>query len=183
MSLLTRLFGNRSEGSGEPEAALTDVLEKSKTKNSLERALDMKKWRCVLVPAHELPYSERSLAVASRLAKESNARVLLVYLVEVHRSLSIDEVQPEAEQIALNTLSAGEAVVKSFHVPVETRIFHTRNVREGIRKLIQQEAVDLLILGRRHDDLRGLQRDVAKDLFDEAPCEVIVDYIAQSPSE
>ena len=43
---------------------------------------------------------------------------------------------------------------------------------------IPEEKVDLLILGARPDRTRGLPGDMARELFLAAPCEVIVDYIA-----
>jgi nucleotide-binding universal stress UspA family protein len=179
MTFLTKLFGG---GQNNPGATTTEGLadgpEKAKLKSHPDGIIGLKKWHTILVPAFERPYSKRCLAVASRLAKGSGGTVMLSYLMEVPRAFPLDADQPEEELIADRVLADAEAVVRSFHVPVRTTVTRTRTVREGILKLIHNEEVDLLVLGRRYDDARGISRELATELFEEAPCEVIVDFVA-----
>jgi nucleotide-binding universal stress UspA family protein len=178
MTFLTRFFGGQHEGPKPTAEHPIDGPEKPRTKQLPDGIAGLTKWHTVLVPAFERPYSKRCLAVASRLAKGSGGTVLLAYMLEVPRALPLDAEQPEEDNIAGHELAEAEAVVRSFHVPVRTLVTRTRTVREGILKLIHNEEVDLLVLGRRHDNARGILRELATELFEEAPCEVIVDYVA-----
>lgn len=179
MTFLTKLFGGRLH---EPAATATDSLadgpDKAKPKVHADGIVGLTKWHTILVPAFERPYSKRCLAVASRLARGSGGTVMLSYLMEVPRAFPLDADQPEEELIADKILADAEAVVRSFHVPVHATVTRTRTVREGILKLIHNETIDLLVLGRRYDDARGISRELATELFEEAPCEVIVDFVA-----
>jgi len=179
MTFLTKLFGGRHNDAGATATdSPADGPDKSKQKPHADGIAGLTKWHTILVPAYELPYSKRCLAVASRLAKGSGGTVMLSYLMEVPRAFPLDADQPEEELIADRVLADAEAVVRSFHVPVRTTVTRTRTVREGILKLIHNETVDLLVLGRRYDGARGISKELATELFEEAPCEVIVDFVA-----
>src|SRR5665213_1506318 len=117
MTFLTKLFGGRHN---DPGATTTDGLadgpEKAKQKPHPDGIVGLTKWRTILVPAYERPYSKRCIAVASRLAKGSGGTVMLSYLMEVPRAFPLDADQPEEELIADRVLADAEAVVRSFHV-------------------------------------------------------------------
>ncbi len=161
MSLLTRLFGGRaaapSPASGESAPG---------------------QWRCLLVPAVEQPYSHRCLEVAYRLAQGTGATVQLAFLIEVPRALPLDAAMPDAEEVAATALNIAERSALPYKVQVESVIHRTRKAHDRILSLIPEEKVDLLVLGARPDRLRGLPGDMARELFLAAPCEVVVDYIA-----
>lgn len=161
MSLLTRLLGRNGNASaaGSPEAKPGQ-------------------WRSLLVPAVDQPYSNRCLEVAFRLAQGTDARVQLAFLIEVPRALPLDAALPYAEEVAANALNIAERAAIPYKVPVESVIHRTRKAQDRILTLIPEEQVDLLVLGARPDRLRGLPGEMARELFLAAPCEVVVDYIA-----
>lgn len=160
MSLLTRLFG----GHAAPPAA--------------DAGQAQGQWRSLLVPAVDQPYSNRALEVAFRLAQGTDARVQLAYLIEVPRILPLNAALPDSESVAANALHIAERAAIPYKVTVESVIHRTRKAHERILSLISEEKVDLLVLGARPDRARGLPGDMARELFLAAPCEVIVDYIA-----
>ena len=162
MSLLTRFFGNRAE-SASSEAEQTPTAGQ---------------WQCLLIPAVDQPYSNRALEVAYRLAQGTNAQIRLAYLIEVPRILPLDAALPDAEAVAANALSIAERAAIPYKVNVQSVIHRTRKAHDRILSLIPEEKVDLLVLGARPDRTRGLPGDMARELFLAAPCEVIVDYIA-----
>ena len=135
-------------------------------------------WSRVLVPAVDSPYSMRSLEVAYRLAQGAGAAVQLAFVVVVPRAFPLDAALPDIELVASAALDAAREEARPYRVPVEAFVHRTRNAADGILKLIAQENVDLLVLGGRPDELRGLHRDLVRDLFRRAPCEVVLDYIA-----
>lgn len=134
-------------------------------------------WKRVLVPALRQPYSQRALDVAFRLAKGTGATVLLAFVVEVPRILPLEAAMPETEADAAFALRDAQDIGTAYKVPVEAFIHRTRSAREGILKLITLEKVDLLMVGARFDGLRGLPRELVRDLFDSAPCEVVLDFV------
>lgn len=137
-----------------------------------------RQWKRMLVPAVDRPFSGRCLEVAYRLAQDTGATVQLAYVLEVPRSLSLEAMLPESEVLASDALGMAQRVATPFKVTVEPFVHRTRNAIEGILRLISQEKIDLLILGGRPDGNRGLPNDLARELFQRAPCEVVVDYIA-----
>lgn len=161
MSLWSRVFGGRN-------AAPDGSVESTRTGQ----------WKCLLIPAVDQPYSNRSLEVAYRLAQGTNARVHLAFLIEVPRALALEAVMPDAEAVAANALNIAERAAIPYKIQVESMIHRTRKAHERILSLIPEENVDLLVLGARPDRLRGLPGEMARELFLAAPCEVVVDYIA-----
>ena len=144
-----------------------------------ERARTQRQWKRLLVPALDMPYSMRSLEVAFKLAQGADASIKLAYVVEVPRALPINAAMPDSEAAAAQALADAQEAARAYRgVTVEPFVHRTRNAREGILKLIAQENVDLMVLGARPDGLRGLPKDLTRELFARAPCEVVLDYIA-----
>lgn len=135
-------------------------------------------WEKVLVPAVGRPYSMRGLEVACRLARTSNATVNLVYIIEVPRSLVINASLPDAESLAAIALRDAEEAARQYKVRVLGSVHRTRNAKEGLLKMIYDEGYDLLVLGARPDEIRGLPKELTSALYEAAPCEVVLDYIA-----
>ncbi len=132
----------------------------------------------MLLPAVDQPYSDRALDVAFRLAAGTDTRVCLAYLIEVPRILALDAALPDSEAVAATALNIAERAAMSYNIQVESVIHRTRKAHDRILSLIPEEKIDLLVLGARPDRTRGLPGDMARELFLAAPCEVIVDYIA-----
>lgn len=147
-------------------------------KPSTTESLSPGQWTCMLIPAVDQPYSNRALEVAYRLAEGTQTRIHLAYIIEVPRILPLDASMPDAESVAANALNIAERAAVPYKVQVESVIHRTRKAKARILSLIAEERVDLLVLGGRPDRLRGLPGDMARELFLAAPCEVIVDYIA-----
>lgn len=135
-------------------------------------------WRRMLIPAVDQPYSDRALDMAFRLAAGTDTRIQLAYLIEVPRILALDAALPDSEAVAATALNIAERAAISYNVHVESVIHRTRKAHDRILSLIPEERIDLLVLGARPDRTRGLPGDMARELFLAAPCEVIVDYIA-----
>jgi len=166
-----KLFG----GSKQPK-----LVEQAEAAGEIgkEAARTQESWKCLLVPAVDAPYSMRSLEVAFRLAQGTDATVQLAFVIAVPRSLPLEAALPESEMLAATTLRDAQEAARAYKVPVEAFVHRTRNAPDGILKLIAQEKTDLLVLGGRPDAIRGLPRELLRELFRRAPCEVVLDYIA-----
>ena len=161
MSFLSRLRPGHSDSSAAPAVAITSGH-----------------WHSMLVPAVDQPFSHRCLEVAFRLAQGTSTRVQLAFFIEVPRILPLGADMPDAEEVAASSLNVAERAAIPYKVQVESVIHRTRSAQDRIVSLIPEEAIDLLVLGARPDRQRGLPGDMARELFLAAPCEVIVDYIA-----
>lgn len=161
--------GKQAPGQGESAFGRQVTEEQTRTR---------RQWKRLLVPALDMPFSMRSLEVAFRLAQGAEASIKLAFVVEVPRALPISAPLPDSESVAATALEDANKAAQQFRVTVEPFVHRTRNAREGILKLIAQENIDLLILGARPDGLRGLPKDLTRELFARAPCEVVLDYIA-----
>ncbi len=137
-----------------------------------------RRWQRVLVPTLERPYSARALDVAFRLARQTNAAVHLAYVVEVPRAHALQAPLPEIDDAAAEALRDAQALAKSYPITIQPFVHRTRKAHDGILALIEQENIDLLVLGARPDERHGLPRDLARELFESARCEVVVDYMA-----
>ena len=135
-------------------------------------------WSCMLIPAVDQAYSNRALEMAYRLAAGTRTQIQLAYIIEVPRILPLDAALPDAESVAANALNIAERAAVPYGVSVQSVIHRTRNAKDRILSLIAEEKADLLILGGRPDRLRGLPAELNRELFFAAPCEVLVNYIA-----
>ena len=163
---------------------LSSLFRKKNRTNSIPDKLEPQPplrhshWAKALVPAVGLPYSMRGIEVACRLARTSNATVNLVYVIEVPRSLMLNASLPESESLAAIALRDAEQTARNYGVTVLGSIYRTRNARDGIVKMILDDGYDLLVLGARPDGIRGLPKDLTSELYESAPCEIVLDYIA-----
>jgi nucleotide-binding universal stress UspA family protein len=116
--------------------------------------------------------------IACRLAKSSGATLYLVYVLEVPRTYGLDAALPEEEQMAGDALEAAAAIAAPYKITSVTRMHRVRVAKDGILAFVAEQDIDLLALGARPDESRGLPRELARELFLTARCEVVVDYIA-----
>jgi len=136
-------------------------------------------WRKVVVPAIGQPYSMRSIEVACRLAADSpDSEVNLVYVIDVPRALALHASLPADESHAQNVLAAGLEATRSWGVHATTEVLRGREAIETLLKFAVEKEIDLLVLGGRPDELRGLTRATTREIVQRAECPVIVDYIA-----
>jgi nucleotide-binding universal stress UspA family protein len=135
-------------------------------------------WKRIMLPAISAPYSLRSVHAACRLAQEcTSAEVRLVYVIEVPRSVALQAAMPVEDGMAEDALGAAVEVAALFGIHAHTEVIRVRDATEGIVKYVTQQSVDLLVLGARADNLRGLPLDQCRGLYQRVTCEVILNYI------
>jgi nucleotide-binding universal stress UspA family protein len=130
----------------------------------------------ILVPTLGMAYSERGVELACRLGLEQKAEIILVYVLEVPRTIPLGTPLPEAEAKAQESLSRAQAIVKLHGLSATPRLERAREVVEGIIRVAKDFDVDLIVLGIRPrvsaaEDILGRTSDA---LLRRAPCEVVV---------
>ncbi len=138
--------------------------------------------RTILVPILEEYYSERAVELASRLGKEQKATILLGYVVEVPRTLSLDVPLPKVEEAGTRALAQAKTIVGMHALECRAEFIRAREAGEGVARVARDNDVDLIVLGISPDSgfADGYTARVAEALLRHAPCEVIIDRVAET---
>ncbi len=137
------------------------------------------KWRKIAVPAFGAPYSERAIQAACRVVDGvESAEVRLVYVLEVPRALAMATPLPGEEALAEQFLSQGRDQAAGFDAFVTTDVVRGREAVDTLVRYLKQAEIDLVVLGSRADEVRGLPLSVTREIFSRSPCPVLLDHIA-----
>lgn len=136
-------------------------------------------WRRIVLPAFGAPFSLRSIQNAAMMAAHSpDCDVRLIYILEIPRSFALHSTMPDEEGHAQTVLADGVEEARRWRLDATTEVLRVRHPVEGLAAYVDQNDIDLIILGARPDEVRGLPRELMEELFERAPCEIILDYIA-----
>jgi len=138
--------------------------------------------RKIVVPIGETIPSERAVELACRLGHDQKADLVLVHVINVPYSMSLDTPLPEQEKAANRVLKIGCQIAEGFGIHARTRLVRQRHVADGVLQIAREEQADAIILGV------GIKTRVpgmdwgrtTADLLQRAPCEVIVDKVPMS---
>jgi nucleotide-binding universal stress UspA family protein len=136
----------------------------------------------ILVPILEHYYSERAVELASRLGETQKAAILLGYVVEVPRTLPLDVPLPATESAAFQALDQARTIVRMHNLTASVEIIRARQAGEGIARVARDRGVDLIVMGVSPGErlTEGTAARCAEALFRHAPCEVILDRLAET---
>jgi nucleotide-binding universal stress UspA family protein len=138
--------------------------------------------RKIIVPIGETIPSERAVELACRLGHDQKADLVLVHVITVPYSMSLDAPLPEQEKSAQKVLEIGCQIAARFGIHAQTRLLRQRHVADGVLQVAREEEADAIVLGV------GIKSRVpgtdwgrtTADLLQRAPCEVIVDKVPMS---
>jgi nucleotide-binding universal stress UspA family protein len=138
--------------------------------------------RTIFVPILEAYYSERAVELACRLGEEQKAKILLGYVIEVPRTLSLGVALPQVEERGRSALERARQITAAHHLGSATEMIRAREAGEGITRTARDHDVDLIVLGISPQVglIEGSTERVAESLFRNAPCEVIIDRLAET---
>ena len=111
--------------------------------------------RVILVPVTRPGNAQRGVELAARLAKEQQAAILLVYVIEVPWTLPLGAKLEQADQEAQAALETAREVVARHHLPVRTIIKRAREVGAGITEAARDYEVDLVLTNPGSRERRG----------------------------
>jgi nucleotide-binding universal stress UspA family protein len=133
--------------------------------------------RRILVPVSRKVASERAVELACRLGAAQKAEIVLVYIVEVPFTLSLDTVIPAEEARGQEALRTAQFIVEQRGLPVRTKIIPHRYAWGGILRLAKEEMADAIVMSvgaGRPGLAEGIGR-TAQEVIKRAECEVILD--------
>ncbi|MFB3880717.1 MAG: universal stress protein [Armatimonadota bacterium] len=147
------------------------AAEVAKARRSLDVA------RLILVPTTGQPYSQRAVELACRLAQEQRAEVLLVYVIEVPRTMDLGAALAPAEEEAKHALETGREIVTLHELPVRTLVQRARTAGDGIIAAAKAHNADLIVIGIGGTHRGHSWGSTTEALLHRAPCEVIFDRL------
>ncbi len=130
--------------------------------------------RRILLPFTGQAISRRAFEAAVRLAKAENATIMPAFLARVPRQLPIDSAVPAQCAEAMTLLETIEQKAASQGVEVDARVGRGRTYRDALRRLLDEEHFDRVIVSATESSEVGLSGDDLEWLLDRVPAEVMI---------
>jgi len=130
--------------------------------------------RRILLPFTGEAISRRAFEAAIRLAKAENATIMPAFLARMPRNLPIDSPLPAQCGEAMTVLEAIEQKAAAQGVPVDARVARGRTYRDALRRLLEEEHVDRVIVSATDSPRLGLSGDDLQWLLERVPAEVLI---------
>ncbi len=137
--------------------------------------------RRIMVPIMDRFYSERAVELACRLAEGHPAKIVLVNVVEVPRTMPLAIPLPVLERRGEKAIADGLTIVKRHGLIGESTTVRSREAGEGIARAATDFDADVVVLGVRAD--RGMIDTIFSRtttlLLRRAPCEILIDFVPE----
>ena len=130
--------------------------------------------RRIVLPFTGQAISQRAFDAALRLAKAENATIMPAFLARVPRNLPIEAPLPAACAEGMPLLDAIEQDASAQGIEVDARIARGRTYRDGLRRLVEQERFDRIIISATDSPRRGLTSGDLEWLLERVPAEVMI---------
>jgi nucleotide-binding universal stress UspA family protein len=130
--------------------------------------------RRILLPFSGEAISRRSFEAAVRLAKAENATVMPAFLAVVPMNLPLDTPLPVQCARGMPLLESIEQKLAAQGVSVDSRVGRGRTARDALRKLLEAESFDRIIVSADEDPHSGLGYDDLRWLLERAPAEILI---------
>jgi hypothetical protein len=130
--------------------------------------------RRILVPFTGGSISRRAFDAAIRLARAEEATIMPAYLARVPRQLPLDAPLPTRCLQAMPLLEAIEQRASAQGVRVDARIGRGRTYRDALRRMLDAEPVDRVIVSATANPRTGLTGDDLRWLLERVPAEVMI---------
>jgi len=130
--------------------------------------------RRILLPFTGQAISRRSFEAAIRLAKAENATIMPAFLARVPRNLPIDAPLPTQSAAAMPLLEMIEQRASSQGIAVDSRVARGRTYRDALRRLLDQEQFDRIIVSATDSPRAGLSSEDLRWLLESVPAEILI---------
>ena len=128
----------------------------------------------ILLPFTGTSISRRAVDAALRLARAEDATLMPAYLASVPKQLPLECAIPAEAAKAMPMLEAIEQRAAAQGVPVDARIERGRSYRHALRRLLEREAFDRVVVSASATGQPGLSGDDLVWLLEKAPAEVLI---------
>jgi hypothetical protein len=128
----------------------------------------------ILLPFTEQGISRRAFEAAVRLAQAEDATIMPAFLARVPRQLPLDSSLPIQGSNGMPLLEAVEQRAARQGVAVDARVARGRTYRDALRRLLQGEQVDRVIVSATDSPSKGLTADDLEWLLERVPAEILI---------
>jgi nucleotide-binding universal stress UspA family protein len=142
-------------------------------------------FKSILVPVSGTEADEEAIKLACRLARADKAKVLVVYVIPIERTLPLDTEKTAEVQKAEDILDRMENVARGQNYVIETDLLQAREVGPSIiNEAIERES-DLILMGVPYKRPFGQFSlgTVVPHVLKNTPCRVILYHQYTPPSE
>ncbi len=130
--------------------------------------------RRILLPFTGPEISRRAFEAAVRLAKAEGATIMPAFLARVPRNLPLDATLPAQCSYGMPLLEAIEQRAAAQGIAVDARIARGRTYRDALRRLLEEESFDRIIVSATDSRQTGLSADDLEWLLERVPAEVLI---------
>ncbi len=128
----------------------------------------------ILLPFSGQQISRRSFEAAVRLAKAEDATIMPAFLASVPMNLPLESALPVQCARGMPLLEAIEQRAAFQGVSVDSRVGRGRSARDALRKLIEAEDFDRIIVSADEDPRAGLSYEDLRWLLERVPAEILI---------
>lgn len=130
--------------------------------------------RRILLPFTGQGISRRAFEAAVRLARAENATIMPAFLARIPRQLPLDSPLPAQCGDVMPLLEAIDQRLTREGVAVDARVARGRSYRDALRRLLDAEAFDRVIVSATSSPHLGLTSDDLEWLLERVPAEVLI---------
>jgi nucleotide-binding universal stress UspA family protein len=130
--------------------------------------------RRILLPFTGDAISRRAFEAATRLARAENATIMPAFLARVPMNLPLETSVPAQCENGMPLLEAIEQRATALGLPVDSRVSRGRSYRDALRRLLEQEQFDRIIVSVPEEERVGLTHDDLLWLIDRVPAEIML---------
>ena len=130
----------------------------------------------ILVATRGNGVDQVAVELACKIGRRSKAKIFIVYVIEVNRSLPVDAIIRPDMEAAEKVLLEAEEYAQERDFDVETEIIQAREVGPAIIEVARQNSVDMLLMGINYKKRFGsfTMGNAVPHVLEEAPCRVII---------
>jgi nucleotide-binding universal stress UspA family protein len=130
--------------------------------------------RRILLPFTGQAISRRAFEAAVRLARAEDATIMPAFLARVPRNLPLDSALPLQCAAAMPLLETLEQRAGAQGVAVDARVARGRTYRDALRRLLDGEQFDRVIVSATDSPRTGLSPDDLEWLLERVPAEILI---------
>jgi nucleotide-binding universal stress UspA family protein len=128
----------------------------------------------ILLPFTGTAISRRAVDAALRLARAEDATLMPAYLAAVPKQLPLECAIPHEAAKAMPMLEAIEQRASAQGVSVDSRVERGRSYRHALRRLLEREEFDRVVVPATSSRSSGLSGEDLVWLLEKAPAEVLI---------
>lgn len=130
--------------------------------------------RRILLPFTGQAISRRAFEAAVRLAQAEDATIMPAFLARVPRNLPLDSPLPVQCAEAMPLLETIEQRASAQGIAVDSRVARGRTYRDALRRLVDEEHFDRVIVSATDSPRTGLSPDDLEWLLEKVPAEILI---------